>query len=96
MPKINSIKPRISKIDTRQGSEPASQRIRGNTLIKIRRRIILRDGFTCQICGRVTDRGEVDHKTPLHQGGKENDENRWYLCVDCHESKTEQEQKHRG
>jgi len=95
-PKLPSIKPRIQKLDTKQGSSVAVPRIRGWALTKIIKRISERDGYRCQICGRVTVDGEVDHKTPLHLGGAESDHNRWLLCRDCHRLKTEKEEKERG
>lgn len=54
----------------------------------IRRRILDRDGHTCQwpmngtICGRPAR--NVDHKTPGHLGGGHDDDNLWSLC-DPHE-----------
>jgi len=52
-------------------------------------RIKLRDKYTCQICGRVTLDGEVDHKVPQSKGGTDEDHNLQYLCrTPCHEHKT--------
>ena len=95
-PRLTTLKPSIATIDTRRGAPVAVERIRGGRLRAIRQRIMLRDGYTCQVCGRVTADGQVDHKTPLHLGGAESDENRWYLCTVCHDEKTEQEQQDRG
>ena len=95
-PKLTSIEKRTPAIDIRVGSKPGTNRITGWQLVKIRKRIMLRDGYRCQICGRTTIDGEVDHKTPLHLGGTESDENRWYLCKACHTKKTEKEEKDRG
>jgi 5-methylcytosine-specific restriction endonuclease McrA len=96
MPKLNSIEKKVITLDTRSCSMPVVERIRGHALVKIRERIMLRDLYTCQICHRVTLYGEVDHKIPLHMGGTESDDNRQYLCVGCHEKKSEQEEKERG
>lgn len=74
----------------------AVERIRGGRLTKIRERIAIRDEYTCQMCKRVTVNGEVDHKVSLHLGGQESDENRWWLCPDCHAAKSKQEEKGRG
>jgi 5-methylcytosine-specific restriction endonuclease McrA len=93
---IKNIKPSINTIDTRQGSSPAVERIRGYRLVGIRQRISLRDEYTCQLCGRVTAQGQVDHKTPLHLGGAESDENRQWVCTECHEIKSAEEEKGRG
>jgi 5-methylcytosine-specific restriction protein A len=96
MPKINTLKPRISTIDTRQGSSVAVERIRGYELTKIRERILLRDGYACQVCGRVSVHNLVDHIVPLHLGGRESDENRQTLCGVCHDLKSAREEKVRG
>jgi 5-methylcytosine-specific restriction protein A len=93
--KINSLKPRVNKVHIETCSISIVERIRGYKLTKIRERIMLRDLYACQACGRVTVDGEVDHKIPLHLGGIESDENRQYLCVPCHAIKTEQEEKDR-
>ena len=96
MSKLSSLKPKVPTLDMRTCSTPiATKRITGEELQKIRERIALRDEYTCQMCGRVTARGEVDHKVPLHLGGKESDENRWWLCPDCHRKKSEREERER-
>lgn len=96
MNKITTLKKRINTIDTRRGCLAATKRIRGGSLRIIRARIGLRDDYSCQVCGRVTAKGEVDHKIPLHLGGGNNDENLWWLCRRCHGLKTESEHKGRG
>lgn len=78
-PKLNMLKRPMKTIDVSRGAPAAVERIRGYELVKIRERIALRDGYACQRCGRVTTQGQVDHKTPLHLGGQETDENRWWL-----------------
>ena len=93
---LNKLESKVNKIDTRVGSTISTERIRGYKLVKIRERIGLRDSYTCQKCGRVTVKGEVDHKTPLHLGGQENDENRQWLCDECHKIKSAEEEKGRG
>jgi 5-methylcytosine-specific restriction enzyme A len=94
-PKITTLKPRIATIDMRQGSSVAVERIRGYELTKIRERILLRDGYACQRCGRVSVDLIVDHIVPLHLGGQEADSNRQALCVRCHDLKSEQEEEKR-
>jgi 5-methylcytosine-specific restriction endonuclease McrA len=58
---LNKLESKVNKIDTRVGSTISVERIRGYKLVKIRERIGLRDCYTCQKCGRVTVKGEVDH-----------------------------------
>jgi len=93
---IATLKPRIDKIDTRQGSGAAVQRIRGWRLHQIRERILLRDGYECKRCGRVSVDLVVDHIVPLGDGGRESDGNRQLLCGACHRQKTEQELREKG
>ena len=93
--KLTSIEKRTPAIDIRVGSRPGTERITGWQLVKIRKRIMLRDGYRCQVCGRTTIDGEVHHKTPLHLGGRETDFNRVYICKACHEAITIEEQKTR-
>lgn len=95
MGKLTSIERKVDTIDLRRGAPAVVDRIRGGRLNKIRQRIGLRDLYTCRICGRVTAHGEVDHVVPLHRGGQETDENRWWLCVSCHRLKSDQEEKER-
>jgi 5-methylcytosine-specific restriction protein A len=95
MAKINTLKPRISTIDVRQGSSMAVERIRGYELTKIRERILLRDGYKCRHCGRLSKRLIIDHIIPLHVGGSESDTNRQALCGPCHDIKSVQEGKGR-
>ena len=95
-PRLTTLKPGIATIDTRRGAPVAVERIRGGRLTVIRQRIMLRDGYTCRVCGRVTADGQVDHVQPLHLGGQESDFNRQYICNECHDEKTKQEQQDRG
>lgn len=89
---LKTLKPKIQTLDTRIGTAPATERIRGSKLQKINQRIGLRDMWTCQICGRVDAHGEVDHIQPLHLGGLETDANRQFLCQECHRLKSEKEE----
>ena len=96
MGKLTSIERKVNNANLNRGSSVAVDRIRGRHLMKIRERIAIRDEYVCQICRRVTADGEVDHKQPLHLGGRESDENRWWLCPGCHEEKSEREKVDRG
>lgn len=64
--------------------------------MQVRRRIMLRDRYTCNQCGMVSLSNEVDHKHPLHLGGSNDDANLWVLCTECHKAKTAQESKQRA
>jgi hypothetical protein len=39
---------------------------------------------------------EVDHRTPLCQGGSNDDANLWLLCIPCHKAKTTAERRRRA
>lgn len=49
-------------------------------------RILKRDGYRCQLCGRTAQDGvtlEIDHKHPRAKGGTDDEANLWTLCWDC-------------
>lgn len=94
--KLTTLKPSIKTIDTRVGSSVAIERIRGGRLKTIRERILMRDEYTCRMCGHVSIDLIVDHIIPLHLGGQESDDNRQALCMPCHEIKNALEEKERG
>lgn len=92
---LTTLKPKVQTIDTRKGASVATERIRGAELQRIRERILLRDDYTCQVCGRVSVHLEIDHVKPLHLGGAEADSNRQSICRWCHEQKSAREAKGR-
>jgi 5-methylcytosine-specific restriction protein A len=60
----------------------------------MRQRVLVRDAWACQQCGRVcADKREahVDHITPKAQGGQDVMENLRTLCIRCHGRKTAKE-----
>jgi len=95
MGKLAQLKSRIAAVDLRRGASVAVDRIRGRKLDRIRRRVLLRDHYTCRRCGRVSVDLEVDHIVPLFLGGAESDENRQALCRECHAAKSAEEQRGR-
>lgn len=50
---------------------------------KTRKRIALRDGYTCQRCQLVTEKGHCSHIIPQAKGGSDEDSNLRWLCADC-------------
>jgi 5-methylcytosine-specific restriction enzyme A len=92
---LKTLKPKVQAIDIGKVASPATQRIRGRKLQAINQRIGVRDGFSCRKCGRLDAHGEVDHIMPLHLGGRENDENRQWLCPPCHALKSAEEERGR-
>jgi 5-methylcytosine-specific restriction protein A len=64
-----------------------TKRKRGRQAVIDRQRIMNRDNGLCQICkvnGLLTIAYEVDHITPLHKGGSDQDDNKQALCINCH------------
>ena len=63
-----------------------------------RLRILVRDAYTCCVCGLVVHGRDahVDHIIPLEDLGSDNDTNLQTLCVSCHGAKTIREQQRKG
>lgn len=73
----------------------STARARGRARQDARLRIWLRDSPRCAGCGDLIDITpgtsrpfELDHTTPLWEGGADSDENRQCLCIPCHQAKT--------
>lgn len=65
--------------------------ISGRASFRLRRRILIRDGYRCRSCGRP-GRLEVDHVVPMDRGGAALDPaNLQALCTPCHIQKTMRE-----
>ncbi len=52
-----------------------------------RREVFLRDGYTCQYCGRRTNDLTLDHVIPRHRGGPHTWENLTSACRACNHRK---------
>jgi 5-methylcytosine-specific restriction protein A len=60
---------------------------------RLRDRVLLRDQYTCQCCGYVDHKLEVDHIVNKARGGTDDESNLQALCSDCHKTKTQAESK---
>jgi 5-methylcytosine-specific restriction protein A len=72
----------------------AGQRGYGQAWRVRRARILARDGRLCVPCraeGRLTPATMVDHVTPKHLGGGDDDANLRAICRRCHDRKTARE-----
>jgi 5-methylcytosine-specific restriction enzyme A len=80
----------LKMLESKAGSTP---RMRGTSWVNLRAEVFKRDGFKCVACARVLamHHGEVDHVTPLEQGGTNALHNLQLLCVPCHAEKTARE-----
>lgn len=59
--------------------------------VRTRFEVFKRDDFTCQYCGRKSPQVvlEVDHITPVVQGGSDDQINLWTSCWDCNRGKAD-------
>jgi 5-methylcytosine-specific restriction endonuclease McrA len=57
----------------------------------IRKRVLERDGRTCNHCGQSEGKMEVDHILPRHRGGDDSMGNLQTLCQRCHIKKSKQD-----
>lgn len=102
MTRLQTLKPRLaastlSRVKTLEAKAGTTERVRGSTWMKTRARVALTHGHRCAGCGRVwvSSRDQVDHITPLEQGGSNDDENLQPLCDVCHKGKSAAEQQAR-
>lgn len=64
--------------------------IRKNIKGTIRQNVLMRDNYTCQICGATVKDGaklEIDHIKPVSKGGTDNENNLQVLCQQCNREK---------
>ena len=95
---LTKLERKTKTLDISVGSQVGTERTSvGYQNRKDRERIALRDEYTCRTCHLITPLqiGEVDHITPLHLGGKDNDDNRQWLCKQCHKLKSDKEERDR-
>jgi 5-methylcytosine-specific restriction endonuclease McrA len=63
---------------------------RKSTSKRIRKLILERDNYTCQICGShpaFESQLVIDHKIPVSKGGSNKKSNLWALCRWCDKQK---------
>ncbi|TCL06900.1 HNH endonuclease [Sodalis ligni] len=95
MAKLITLQPRVKSIDTRRIKPLVSEqrRVSGSARVGLKRRIYVRDGGHCCMCGRVVDlcESELDHRVALQFGGSNDESNLWTLCTECHAGKSARE-----
>lgn len=85
--------PETHKIKSDRDSDKVS--IGRSIPLKIRLKVLERDGYRCILCGRspamdVGVRLHIDHKIPFSKGGKSTEENLQTLCYDCNIGKSDE------
>jgi 5-methylcytosine-specific restriction protein A len=103
--KLKTLAPRVGRLSVQRVQPLATdnQRVRGSTWQKTRDRILRRDMGLCQ-CPDCQAPGAtprlatvVDHRTPLWEGGGNDDDNLQAMAaVPCHEKKSAEEAKRRA
>ena len=96
MAKISSLKPTLTPVTTRKVSSVAESAGAdswgtgrgGRPWRRKREAILIRDNYTCRVCGLTTKDLEVDHIINIAQGGTDDDGNLQALCIPCHKAKT--------
>ena len=99
MAKISSLKSRFTPVDSRKVSKLAGAASTdswgsgrgGRPWRRKRAAILVRDNYTCRVCGLITKDLEVDHIVNVAQGGTDDDENLQAICIPCHKAKTARE-----
>ncbi|HAU4359682.1 HNH endonuclease [Klebsiella oxytoca] len=95
MGKLKTLQPRLKAIDTRRIKPIYGEhrRVSGSARISLKRRIYVRDGGHCCMCGHVVDLhdSELDHRIALQFGGDNDERNVWTLCIACHSGKSSRE-----
>lgn len=96
--RLKQLPPRLQAAPSRLPSTPADRYGKGRggrPWRRVRDQVMRRDGNLCQPChraGRLTLATEVDHITPLSQGGADLDQaNLEAICATCHGAKTARE-----
>jgi len=100
MARITTLKPRVSlsgfnRARVLEQSAGSTKRIRGEEWMRIKGSILIRDKYTCKVCGTVHMSNQVDHVVPLEKGGSNDPANLQTLCIECHKAKTKVEAKAR-
>ncbi len=74
-------------------TETAEPRRRGRYIpFQIKMRVVRRDNYTCQICGKhlLDNEVEFDHIIPISKGGSSEEHNIRLTCFECNRDKSDQ------
>jgi 5-methylcytosine-specific restriction endonuclease McrA len=66
--------------------KPGIIRLKGPAMAQLRWRVFCRDGWVCQVCGKICgwDTGHLAHIVSRGAGGPDTMENTRLLCAGCH------------
>ena len=96
MPRLKTLPPRMKQSEGRPFAAPIADGGAdgwgsgrgGRPWRRKRAAILVRDEYTCQACGIITLKLEVDHIVNRARGGLDDEENLQALCIPCHKLKT--------
>lgn len=91
MAKLPTLQPRLKPTQSHTPKRNWGKGRGGGRWRKLRDEILARDNYTCQCCGRVGGRLELDHIVNVAQGGTNDKSNLQILCQSCHKTKTQSE-----
>lgn len=91
-----TLKPRLQPTNTHTPKNNWGKGRGGRAWLRLKDEILARDNYTCQACGRVGGRLELDHILNLAQGGTDHKDNLQILCHACHKIKTQAESRAGG
>lgn len=94
---VTMLKPRLQQAAGKLTTKRPTERIRGSAWMAIRARILKREP-RCAMClakGELNPAVIVDHRTPLFEGGSNDDSNLQGLCIPHHDAKSAEEEKRR-
>lgn len=90
--RLPTLRPRLEQARTTTKPKPNWGKGRGGRpWRRLRDKILARDLYTCQSCGRVGGQLEIDHIVNKAQGGTDDESNLQTLCKSCHQTKTHTE-----
>lgn len=116
MPKLKTMKPLVGTLAPRIGYAPGDEKVRDRQRAqtqhwrkwyastewrKLRMRVLVRDLFTCQMCGKLEPNTALlvgDHKEP-HRGDRArffDEQNVWAVCKPCHDGEKQKLERAQG
>lgn len=96
MAKLGSLPPRLKPTQSHTPKRNWGKGREGRAWRRLRAKMLVRDNYTCQCCGRVGGRLELDHIVNKAVGGTDDKTNLQILCYQCHKTKTQSESKAGG